>query len=200
MPGNNPRRMALAKRLGYSIKRTGAVEVNGAMVPRFELDTGTNERAISLFTEFGRDDGRNDPEVVAVANSIMQSLHVVHDRDRDRLLATAIHRWVRDHVTFQREEVETNYTGGVTIAVGSGDCDDHSSLVVGLATACGLPAKVVGIRGADGDIGHACAQILVDGQWLYAETTVAARLGEHPYDAAVRTGVIASRPDIGAKS
>jgi transglutaminase-like putative cysteine protease len=75
-----------------------------------------------------------------------------------------------------------------TIARG-GDCEDLATLFVALARLVGLRAKVLWlnqqIHGAA--LNHVFAQVLVDGDWLDAETSIAgAQLGESPANAARR--------------
>lgn len=75
-----------------------------------------------------------------------------------------------------------------TIAHG-GDCEDLAALFVALARLVGLRTKIVWlnqqIHGAA--LNHVFAQVLVDGEWLDAESSIAgAQLGEAPATAARR--------------
>jgi transglutaminase-like putative cysteine protease len=76
-----------------------------------------------------------------------------------------------------------------TLAHG-GDCEDLAALVVALARALGLPARVVWMEEDPRlPLNHVSAQIFARGVWLWAEATVpGARLGEEPHAAVARTG------------
>lgn len=120
----------------------------------------------------------------------------------DDEFAQAIHALILSRVRFEREAQEEFQTGAFTLARGAGDCDDHFRLAYGLATAGGLPSALVVLhRGAEAPAdaqgpAHAVAAFLLGGGWVFAETTVAAELGENPNAAAVRLGLTSARSDI----
>jgi hypothetical protein len=107
--------------------------------------------------------------------------------------AAAVMQWVRTNVRYIREPKETFQSPSYTIRSGAGDCDDHANLVHAIARNAGLPARVVPLW-KDGQIRHAVSQVAIDDAWTWAETTVRAKLGEHPR-AAVRR-LKAARSDI----
>ena len=109
-----------------------------------------------------------------------------------------IAEYVQTHVEFVREEGEVFQGAAWTLAHGYGDCDDHARVAYALAAAGGLPVRLAFLSHGAGDPSHVLTQLQVDGEWLYAETTLRAELGEHPIDAARRLGVV--REDIGADS
>lgn len=85
-----------------------------------------------------------------------------------------------------------------TLAHG-GDCDDLTPLVMALGTLTGFGARVAYLSQPDEPQDHVTGMLLVDGEWLWAEPSVrGARLGEHPYDAARRTGQLASYKGTGS--
>lgn len=79
-----------------------------------------------------------------------------------------------------------------TTAREGGDCEDLSIALVSLALACGLPASVVWLdpMTSHSPQAHVAARVLVRGRWLWAEPTVPALLGEHPWRAAERLGLL----------
>jgi transglutaminase-like putative cysteine protease len=106
-----------------------------------------------------------------------------------------VQQFVRGFVLYENEPRETFQTAEVTLRRRSGDCDDHARLVVVLARALGIPARLVILR-KDGIPVHAVAQLADrSGVWHWAETTIAARWGEAPLDAKRRLGAT-SRADL----
>lgn len=116
----------------------------------------------------------------------------------DEAYRAAVHAFVKAHVRFEPEEGELFQNGGVTLGLGVGDCDDHARLIYALYIAGGLGAQLGFLHRGAGASGptHAAALGCVDGACAWAETTVDARLGEHPLAAAMRLGVINQRSDI----
>lgn len=106
--------------------------------------------------------------------------------------------YVRERVRFVREPGEVFARSDYTLAAGAGDCDDHARVVYALLSAGGVPARLAFLYKNRSDTGprHVVAQALVGGRWLWLETTIAAELGEHPYEAAKRLGVVNVRSDI----
>lgn len=82
----------------------------------------------------------------------------------------------------------------VTLTIDEGgNCEDLGPLYVALARASGLVAQLVWINQHDAPLNHVSAQVWLDGQWHWAEPSVAgAQLGEDPYAAAARM----RRPDV----
>jgi hypothetical protein len=107
----------------------------------------------------------NSPTIIALANSITKGLTNPYDK------AVAIFNWVRDHITYSFY-YNTKYGALGTLSAGTGNCCDHSNLVVALARAAGIPARYQ--QGycdfSDGWYGHVWAQLYVNGQWYYADT------------------------------
>jgi hypothetical protein len=108
-----------------------------------------------------------------------------------------LHAFVQRRVRFVPEEVETFQSPAATLALGYGDCDDSARALVAIAERAGYPARLVYFL-QDGQPAHVCAQIKVPRgsagrartgavrppqEWGWAETTVAARFGEHPFAA-----------------
>lgn len=116
--------------------------------------------------------------------------------------ARAVHAFVKARIRFAPEDGEIFQSGAYTLATGVGDCDCHARLVYALAKAGGLDARM-GIlhHGEDApeeDRGpaHAAAMLMPRGFPQWAETTVDARFGEPPNDAARRLGLKSAREDM----
>ncbi len=120
----------------------------------------------------------------------------------DEGFARAVHAFVLGRVRFEREEGELFQSGAWTLNHGYGDCDDHFRLIYAVAVAGGLPAALALLHhGREPDEGpaHATACVELDGTWTWLETTVAARFGEPPNDAAARLGLTDERTDIASE-
>jgi transglutaminase-like putative cysteine protease len=105
----------------------------------------------------------------------------------DHARLEAIQRWVQDNVGFIFEGQETFPSSLQTVLDGVGDCDDHTLLVIALCSA--LDYEVTAEAFPAADPAHVAARVLTHGDWLWMETTIPARLGEHPIDAARRLGI-----------
>ena len=107
----------------------------------------------------------NNPTIVALANKITAGLTTPYSK------AVAIFDWVRNNITYSFY-YNTKYGAVGTLAAGTGNCCDHSNLVVALARAAGIPARYQ--QGycdfSDGWYGHVWAQLYVNGKWYYADT------------------------------
>lgn len=148
--------------------------------------------AARLLVALSASDARR-PDVQAIARAMRQVFPT------PATFAEAIHRMVKGRVRFVREKGEL-FTGATyTLAVGEGDCDDHARLALAIAWAGGLPARAAFLAkpGATGPV-HAVAQLCPDGVCRWAETTVDAAYGEHPFHAARRLGLLSERQDITA--
>lgn len=119
----------------------------------------------------------------------------------DESFARAVHAFV-SAIPFVREKGEIFQSGAITIGRNAGDCDDHFRLAYALGVAGGLRSALgVLFHGKEAPPSHqgpahAAALFYVGGGWQFAETTVAARFGEHPNDAARRLGLTSARSDI----
>lgn len=106
------------------------------------------------------------------------------------LYARAIHANVQRQIEFVNEPTETFQSARETLQIGAGDCDDHARLVKALALAGNLPAKLVFFE-ADAQPVHVVSAMRPGriGPWRWAETTIGAAYGEHPYHALERLEV-----------
>lgn len=71
-----------------------------------------------------------------------------------------------------------------TVARG-GDCDDKSATLVSLDRLAGLDGRVGFLPLPDEEQDHYFSESLVNGKWLWAESTTNAQLGEQPTAAAI---------------
>ena len=118
--------------------------------------------------------------------------------DTDAAFVAMVHEYVREHVRFVREAGEVFTSPDYTLAMAGGDCDDHARTVFALLRAGGIPARMAFLyrRGTTAGPTHVATQAGLDGRWLWMETTIAADVGEAPYDAARRLGLLTNRQDI----
>jgi transglutaminase-like putative cysteine protease len=137
------------------IKSTATSEGSGSTIPAAllpYLQPTTNAQS-------------NNPTIIALSNKITAGLTTPESK------AVAIFDWVRDHITYSFY-YNTLYGAVGTVSAGTGNCCDHSNLVVALARAAGIPARYQ--QGycdfSDGWYGHVWAQLYVNGQWYYADT------------------------------
>src|SRR6266852_2295603 len=130
-----------------------------------------------------------DPAIFDLARRMRKSY------PKDGQCARALHAWMRIAVKFLREPGEIFQRGRYTAKRGFGDCDCQTILLGGLGKAAGLKCRVMPFGVKKGDPRHVCMQFHHDGGWNFAETTVAAKYGEHPIAAAKRLG-LGDRTDI----
>ncbi len=189
------RRRDLVRALGFAVFDAPPLELHGRLYPQFRARIDDNRGAMRLFNALAIDDAQHDPIIRAMGRRFR---HLAEREPRggvtvDRAIARRIHAFVRQ-LRFQAEEEETSRAPGLTFALRAGDCDDHAYAVVSYALAAGLPARMAPLLNSLGEISHTVPVIDIDGEPTWAETTVAARLGEHPFAAANR--VAAGRTDI----
>lgn len=94
--------------------------------------------------------------IIARANSITVGATSTYDK------AAAIFNWVRDHTAYSYYENTVKGALG-TLSSGSGNCCDHSHLVIALARAAGIPGRYVHVYN------HVYAQLYVNGVWYNAD-------------------------------
>ncbi len=109
-----------------------------------------------------------DSSIVAMAKSITSGATSSYDK------ATRIFNWVRDNLEYSYY-YNTQKGAVKTLSSRSGNCCDHSHLIVALSRAAGLPARYV-----HGDCyfttsktwyGHVWAEIYANGKWYTADGT-----------------------------
>lgn len=161
-------------------------QIDGSIAVR--LDCPTQQAKINLLCALGRYDGWWFPDVLLQARRIVERSPA---DDCSRL--AAIQQWVQTHIAFCDEGQETFPSALRMLLTPIGDCDDHTLLVIALASTLGYEMSCEAFPAPDPS--HVAAIARVDSEWLWMETTVPARLGEHPIDACRRLG-ITMRDDI----
>lgn len=167
---------------------SGCSEVGGASRPgarRYVCGDGWG--AAQLLAELGELDAQ-DANVRALAASLWAASTSARD------FVENVARLVRGNVAFAREAGELFTAPAELFRVGVGDCDCHARTVYALLRAGGLPAALGLLHRGGGPTHVAAVTPVVPGGWV--ETTIAARLGEHPMDAAVRLGLVQERDDL----
>ncbi|MFB2623861.1 pseudomurein-binding repeat-containing protein [Methanothermobacter marburgensis] len=109
----------------------------------------------------------NDPAIRSLAASLTSGLSSAWDK------ATAIFNWVRDSISYSFY-YNTKYGATGTLKYRTGNCVDHSHLLVALFRAAGLASRYV--HGtctftSGNTYGHVWAQVLVGDTWYAADAT-----------------------------
>jgi transglutaminase-like putative cysteine protease len=182
--------LAAAEVAGARVQGAERAPFAGETVTHLQIECDSNEHAVRLLAAMA-DAYALHPDVQHLASELCARAQGPADKAR------TLHAYVRQHVAFQPEEEETFRSPLVTLRLGLGDCDDQAVCVAALAQAAGLDAHIASLRDAEGEIAHVATQIRVGGAWLWAETTIAAELGEHPHAAALRLE-LQDRPDLRA--
>ncbi|MDI6817740.1 MAG: pseudomurein-binding repeat-containing protein [Methanothermobacter thermautotrophicus] len=109
----------------------------------------------------------NDPAIKSLAANLTAGLTGAWDK------ATAIFNWVRDRISYSFY-YNTRYGATGTLKYRTGNCVDHSHLLVALFRAAGLAARYV--HGtctftSGNTYGHVWAQVLVGDTWYAADAT-----------------------------
>lgn len=86
---------------------------------------------------------RRDPGIMQLARSLVADLPQ-YDRVGE---VKALHAFVRDHIRYTNDpkDVELLQTPKATLEMGTGDCDDKSTLLASLLEAIGRPARFVAL-------------------------------------------------------
>ena len=96
--------------------------------------------------------------------------------------ADAIYRWVKENILYVRDpiDIETVADPEMTLRIGAGDCDDHSTLIAAMAAAVGIPVRFRVIGPDPSDFRHIFPELMIDGRWIPADTTASQNLGDRP--------------------
>lgn len=95
--------------------------------------------------------------------------------------ASAIHAWVRDNIRYTPDvaNVETLQDPLLLLETRQGDCDDKSMLFAALAQSVGMDVVFIAVA-FGGQFEHVLPAVLIDGEWVAAETTENVPLGWVP--------------------
>lgn len=147
------------------------------------------ETVVALTDRLATYDARTSPLAWRV-RSIADALR----GDDAAATARAVHDFVAGAVRYRRDDIQRLRTSASTLDRGEGNCVSKSRLLLALARAAGLGARAVPVVDDTGEVVHMAPQLLVGGEWTWADGTLAARLGETPYEASERLRV--TREDL----
>lgn len=182
----------IARALGARIiGAPSEVNVRGRRFQVQDVECRDNAHAIALLNGYAKEDAANGERVRELAAALRARYTAAAagwGGDADDVYARVVHRIVRDGIRFHPEDVQAFRSSDATLTLGHGNCVNTARLVAALAMAGGVPARVVGVKDRDGEIGHAAAQLFTRGAWRWAEATIPAEWGEEPHAAARRLG------------
>lgn len=117
------------------------------------------------------------PEGVGNAHVRSAALEAVQGVQRGMDEIHSIFQWVKDNIEFRGEYSETLQTPLVTLQLGAGDCDDHSTLLAAMFESLGFETRFNTISVAEDpqdDFSHVFLEVKVrsTGEWLPVDTTV----------------------------
>ena len=140
---------------------------------------------------FGRE-GVQSPYVRAAALSAVRGMQ----RGLDEI--HAIFEWVKENIEFRGEHAETIQTPLITLQLGAGDCDDHSTLLAAMYESIGFETRFNTMstrEDPDDQFSHVFLEVRTrGGVWLPVDTTVGSSYpGWHPPNAR-RQKIRSSRP------
>ncbi len=132
-----------------------------------KINSAYNGESLSKYLQPSSNCQSTNSTITALASKITSGLNSTWDK------ASAILKWVRDNLDYSFY-YNTKYGAVKTLQTGSGNCVDHSHLIVALARASGIPARYV--HGtctftSGSTYGHVWTQLLVDGTWYAADGT-----------------------------
>lgn len=184
-----------ARRVAWICERTGACVVgpprrwrglDGRRRLAWSVSFPSHAAKLKGLNLLARIDSRCDPRLREVAVEVAS-----HAAPGRLALAKFCHAFVQACVRFTGEARETFASAYDTIRTGVGDCDDSAEALCALWMAVGFQARVVGLGRTEYPT-HAAAQVNLGTRdrprWVWGETTIAARFGEHPYVAKARLG------------
>ena len=140
----------------------GSMSVTGKGVNEANTDT-----SLAKYLKATTNCQVNDASIKAKATELTKGL------TSDMAKAKAIFNWVRDSVSYSFY-YDTKYGAVNTLKYKTGNCVDHSHLLIALYRAANLPARYVHgtCKFSSGSTyGHVWAQVLVDGKWYVADAT-----------------------------
>lgn len=111
------------------------------------------------------------PATRLLATRLLQSYNVPSKDHYGEI--KAIYQFVARHIRYQKDpiDIETIQSPEATWNIRAGDCDDHSGLVVALATAIGIPARLRVFGYSENEFVHIIPELKVNGVWYPADTT-----------------------------
>lgn len=112
---------------------------------------------------------RRDATIATLARQITRN---VGERDASGTINT-LQRWVRDSIKYVNDPrgIEMVQTPVQTVNVGTGDCDDKSTLLATLLETMGLTTRFAAVAmGSEPSFSHVMAQVRLGTRWINLET------------------------------
>lgn len=113
-----------------------------------------------------RNSQSSDSEISELASSLTQGITSAYDK------AVKIFNWVRDNITYTFY-YNTKYGANGTLDNKTGNCVDHSHLLVALARSAGIPSRYLHADctfNGGSLYGHVWVQLLINNRWYDADT------------------------------
>lgn len=114
-------------------------------------------------------EGKRDPNVrltaIRACGALLQKDYLGEAR--------ACSDWVRDEIRYIKDPVgvELVATPAKTLEIGSGDCDDKSTLLAAMLLSIGHPARFIAVGLQPKVFSHVFVQTKIAQHWVNAETT-----------------------------
>jgi Transglutaminase-like superfamily len=116
------------------------------------------------------------PEGVGNVRVRGAALDAIRGTQRGMDEITSVFQWVKDHIEFRGEYAETIQTPFVTLQLGAGDCDDHSTLLAAMLESIGFETRfnTISTGGNPDEFSHVFAEVKErgTGRWLAIDSTV----------------------------
>jgi hypothetical protein len=116
----------------------GTIPIRSYSLPLPKGDAGVELTVRLMNSKIQGEEGSRHPGVRAFA---IDATRKAEDRD-DWQQAQALFQAVKRKIRFRGEQDETVQTPWLTLQLGAGDCDDHTTLLVALLRSLGIPARI----------------------------------------------------------
>ena len=155
---------------GLMDKLPGAVSIRSLVIYTSQsvLDSKNTITNLEPYLKPSKNCQSDDPIIVALAEELTEGMTNSLDK------AVAIYNYVRDTISYSFY-YDTRYGALGTLDAETGNCVDHSHLLIALFRAAGLPARYA--HGTctfnSGTYGHVWTQVLLGDTWVVADATSA---------------------------
>lgn len=174
----------LAVLAGLAERAGGRVVSAAAGAPALRVRWADPAQRLVFLSALAEHDAHHDPRVRMVAAPIVARAMRASSDPWAHLAALTYA--VQSRVAYVDEKQETFARPAWTWARRYGDCDDSAPLLASLVRSVGHDAQLVTMGW--GEPQHVAARVRPAGEseWAWAETTIAAKFGEHPAAAKAR--------------
>jgi len=131
------------------------------------LDSANTISDLSAYLASSKNCEVTNSAIVNLANQLTKGLTTSLEK------ASAIYNYVRDSISYSFY-YNTRYGAVRTLSVKSGNCVDHSHLLIALYRAAGLPARYVHgtcVFSSGSTYGHVWTQVLIGNTWVVSDAT-----------------------------